>query len=51
MGGPFKGYAFVFYFFFVLERFLSMHGLLESLLACFKKALINFIYSGLDIMV
>ena len=52
IGGLFNGYAFVFYFFFfALERSLSMHGPLESLLAYFRKTPINPIYSGLNIAV
>ena len=51
MGGPFEGYVFIFYFFFILEKFLNIYGLLESLSAYFKKALINPIHSGLDIAV
>ena len=36
---------------FTLERFLSMHDLVENLPAYFKKALINPIYPNLDILV
>ena len=53
MGDFPNNYTFVFYFFFffALERSLNMHGPLESLLAYFKKALINPVYLSLDIMV
>ena len=51
ISGPFNNYTFVFYFFFILEKSLSIYGLLKSLLAYFKKTPINPIYSGLDIMV
>ena len=37
--------------FFTLKKSPSMHGLLESFSACFRKALINPIYPGLDIAV
>ena len=40
-----------FVFLFVLERSLSIYGPLESLSACFRKAPINLIHSGLDIAV
>ena len=51
IGGSFNDFAFVFYFFFVLKRFLNIYGLLESLLACFKKTPINSIYPNLNIAV
>ena len=40
-----------FIFFFTLEKFLSIYGLLKSLLAYFKKALINPVYPSLDIAI
>ena len=40
-----------FIFFFALERSLSMHGLLESLPAGFRKTLINPVHPNLDIAV
>ena len=51
MGGPFDGYVFIFYFFFALERSLSMCGPLEGLLARFKKASINPVHLSLDIAI
>ena len=40
-----------FIFLFALERSLSMCGLLEGLLARFRKALINPVYPSLDIAI
>ena len=40
-----------FIFYFALERFLNIHGLLKSLPAYFKKTPINPIYSSLGIAV
>ena len=51
MGGSLNNYISFFYFFFILERFLNMHNLLESLLAYFRKARINLVYPSLDITV
>ena len=52
IGGLINGYTFVFlFFFFALKKSLNMYSLLENLLAYFKKASINPIYSGLDIAV
>ena len=51
MGGPPDGHAFVFIFFFTLERSLSICGPLEGLLARFRKTPINSVHPSLDITI
>ena len=51
IGSSLNNYVFIFYFFFFYFGKIFMYGLFESLPACFKKALINPVYPGLDIMV